>query len=243
MRVLQTIPFTFLRMSRDFVTLLLLLAMPIVLITVFYFILGGVTNEAGYPAFYDTAIIMTLVFQLFGGSVVMHFIQEDLLTLRKQRFQISPLNRTMYAFSLALCGTLFSMILGFLLLVYTSMVLNVEWGNWLWVMFVVSLMAILSTIVSLICLFVVTNFKVSERLTEVYGVGFVILAGLFFPMPDHAFFTFINEYVNPLMLSVDAVLYAMQNQMTLAWQSLGILGAWLVVMFAVMYVLGRRRLT
>lgn len=241
MRVLQTIPFTFIRMSRDIITLLLLLAMPIVLMTVFYFILRDVDNAAGYPAFYDTAIIMTLVFQLFGGSVVMHYIQDDLLRTRKQRFYIAPINRTMYAFTLTLCGTLFSLVLGFLLLIYTSMVLDVEWGNWLWVIFVIGLMAVLSTIVSLICLFAVKNYKVSERLTEVYGLGCVILAGLFFPMPDHAFFTFINEYVNPLMLSSDAVLYAIQDEMNQAWQSTGFLGIWILLTFVLMVVLGRRK--
>jgi ABC-2 type transporter. len=242
MRVLATIPFTLLRMVRSYIVLLLLLAMPILLLTVFAFILKGAVTETGEPYLYQTAITMVLTFQLFGGSIVMSYIQTDFFSEFRARIFALPFNRTMYAFSIMMCGTVYSILMGLILMAYTQFVLGVAWTNWLWAIYILSLMSILSSVVYLIITFAVKSFKTAERLSVLYGVSFVTLAGLFFPMPDNAFFRFMGSYGNPLALSVEAVLNMSRSNSGGAWFQANLLLAVTVVLFALMLLVGRRRM-
>lgn len=242
MRVLSTIPFTLYRMFRNFIVLLLLLIVPIILLTVFSFVLGDMRNEAGMLYFQETALTMVLVFQLFGGSIVMYMIHNDLLTIGRMRMRVAPFNSTLYAFSIMMCGSLFSIILGVLLMFFSQFVLGVVWEHWLWMLYLIFLMSVLSSIVCLIFTFSVKNYKLAERLSEVYGVGFVALAGLFFPMPQNAFFDFFGSYGNPLMLAVGAIEERGRGNLAEAWLQANLLLGAVVVLFLLMVALGRRRL-
>ncbi|PAV30673.1 multidrug ABC transporter permease [Virgibacillus profundi] len=242
MRVLSTIKFTVLRMVRNYIVLLLLLVVPILLITFFSYILSGVTTETGVPLRDENAMQMVLVFQLFGGSIVMYMIYNDLFTENKMRIYSLPFNQTMYAFSIMLCGAVYSILLGVILMVYAQLVLGVVWGNWVWTIYIISLMAILSIIVCLIFTFSVKKYKIAERLSEVYGVGFVLLAGFFFPMPENAFFDFFGTYGNPLTLSIGAVHEMDQSNLGEAWFQANILLGAIIILFMVMLILGRRRM-
>lgn len=242
MRVLSTVKFTALRMLRNYIVLLLLLVIPIVLLTFFSYILSGVVTETGVPYINENSMTMVLVFQLFGGSIVMYLIYTDLFTENKMRMYALPFNQTMYAFSIMMCGAVFSILLGVLLMFYAQFVLGVVWQNWLWMIYIISLMAILSIIVCLIFMFSVKNYKIAERLSEVYGVGFVILAGLFFPMPENAFFNFLGTYGNPLTLSMGAVRDMGQSNTGDAWFQANILLGAIIILFVLMLILGRRKM-
>jgi ABC-2 type transport system permease protein len=242
MRVISTLKFTFLRMIRGYITLLLLLAVPIALLTIFYFILEGVTTETGESVFNEHAMLMVLLFQLFGGSLVMHYIQADFFTVFKQRIYLLPFNQTLYAFSIMFCGVVYSLLLGIVLMTFSTFALGVDWENWVWAIYLIFLMSLLSSIVCLIFTFSVNNFKVAERLSEVYGVGFVLLAGLLFPMPENAFFEFVNSYVNPLTLSAESIYNMNQSNTGEAWFQSNILLIASGVLFIIMLILGKRKM-
>lgn len=243
MRVLSTVKFTALRMLRAYIVLLLLLVVPIIIITVFSFILSGVVTETGEPPINEIALTMVLTFQLFGGSIVMSYIYIDFFTEMKMRIYPLPFNKIMYAFSIMMCGTIFSILLGIVLMTYSQFVLGVTWENWSWAIYIISLMAVLSSIVSLIFTFSVKKFKIAERLSEVYGIGLVVLAGLFFPMPKNAFFDFMGSYGNPLTLSMGAIQQMNQSNSGEAWFQANILLVVAAILFVVMLVVGRRRMT
>lgn len=242
MRVLSTVKFTWLRMLRNYIVLLLLLVVPIILITVFSLILSDGLTETGEPYIHVQAMTMVLTFQLFGGSVVMYFIHHDFFTANRFRTYLLPFNRIMYAFSMIMCGTLFSILLGVIIMAFSQFVLGVEWANWLWSIFIITLMASLSSIVCLVFAFSVKNYKVAERLSEVYGVGFIVLAGLFFPMPKNAVFDFLGSYGNPLTLSIMSIQEMSGSNAGAAWSYAGILLAAIGILFMVLIVLGRRRM-
>ena len=242
MRVLSTVKFTALRMLRNYIVLLLLLVVPIVLLTIFSVILSGVVTETGEPYINENAMTMVLVFQLFGGSIVISYIYTDFFTENKLRLYSLPFNRTMYAFSIMMCGAVYSILLGVILMVYTQFVLGVVWANWAWTIYIIALMAILSIIACLIFMFSVKNFKIAERLSEVYGVSFVVLAGLFFPMPENAFFKFLGSYGNPLTLSIGAVREMGLSNPGEAWFQANILLVAIIILFIVMLVVGRRKM-
>ena len=242
MRVLSTVKYTALRMARNYIVLLLLLVVPIILITFFSYILAGVMTETGEPLRDEHAMQMVFVFQLFGGSIVMYLIYTDLFTKNKMRMYVLPFNQTMYAFSIMMCGAVYSILLGVILMVYSRLVLGVIWENWVWTIYIIFLMAVLSIIVCLIFTFSVKNYKIAERLSEVYGVGFVILGGFFFPMPKNAFFEFFGTYGNPLTLSIGAVHEMGQSNTGDAWFQANILLGAIIILFIVMLILGRRRM-
>ena len=242
MRVLSTVKFTMLRLLRNYLVLLLLLGMPIALLTIFSFIMSGMTAEDGTRYFDETALTMVLVFQLFGGSMVMHFIHYDLFTTNRMRMYAAPFNRTMYAFSVMMCGSAFSVLLGIALMVYAQFVLGTVWSSWGWMIYLICLMSVLSSIVCVIFVSCVKNYKLAERLSEVYGVGFVVLAGMFFPMPKNAVFEFLGSYGNPLALSAGAVIQKSRGNVEEAWLQANILLAATVILFVVMVVVGRKRL-
>lgn len=240
--VLPTLRFTVLRLIRNWIVLLLLLGIPIVLITFFALILGDSKTEAGMPYIQESTTFMVLAFQLFGGSIVMSYIHEDFFTERRFRIQSLPFNQTLYAFSISVLGTLFSIFLGGILVFYSFWVFNVEWGNIGWAVFVIALMALLSSIVCLIFTFAVKQFKVAERLSEVYGIGAIVLAGLFFPMPENAFFEFMGSYGNPLTLASAAIFEYQAGNVAEVWLNVSILLGAIIVAFFVMLALGRRRM-
>lgn len=242
MRVLYTIRFTLLRMSRNYIVLLLLLVVPMVLLTLFSFILAGSVTDEGVPYMKQPAVTMVFCFQLFAGSIVMSYIYEDFFRDRRMRIDLVPFNKTIYAFSIMMCGTVYSILLGVILMAFTQFVLGVGWDNWPWTIFLVALMSVLSSIICLIFTFSVKNFKIAERLSEVYGVGFIVLAGLFFPLPSNPFFDFMASYGNPLGLSTMS-LDRMENGIVgEAWLHASILLAATGILFVLMLTLGRRRL-
>lgn len=242
MRVLSTVRFTLLRMMRYYIVLLLLLVVPIALLTFFSWILSGAVMDNGEPYINDTALSLVLCFQLFGGSVVMSMIHSDFFTENRIRIHVLPFNHTLYAFSIMLCGTLYSVMLGVIQMAYTEFVLGVQWHSWLWMVYLITLMSLLSSIVCLIFTFMVKSFKLAERLSEIYGVGFVVLAGLFFPLPDHPVFHFLGSYGNPLTLSTGAIREMSRSHTGEAWLQANILLITIVVLFIVMLVVGRRRM-
>ncbi|PWU69609.1 multidrug ABC transporter permease [Gracilibacillus dipsosauri] len=241
MRVLSTVKFTVLRMARNYIVLLLLLVIPIILITIFSFILSESVTETGVPYHYQNALTMVLVFQLFAGAIVMYLIDHDLFKENRMRIYTLPFNQRMYAFSIMICGAGYSILLGVLLMIYTQFVLGIIWANWAWMIYIISLMAILSIIVCLIFTFSVKKYKIAERLSELYGVGFVVLAGLFFPMPENIFFDFFGTYGNPLTLSIMSINEMGQSNTGKAWFQANILLVAIVLLFIVMLNLGRRR--
>jgi len=242
MRVLSTISFTMLRLARNYIVLILLLLVPIALLTFFSFVLSGMRAEDGTLYSDRNALTLVLVFQLFGGSTVMYYINHDLFTVNRMRMYAVPFNRTFYAFSIMMCGTLFSILLGVLLMAYSQFVLGVTWHSWGWLIYLISLMSVLSSIVCVIFTCLVKNFKLAERLSEIYGVGFVLLAGLFFPMPKNGLFDFLGSYGNPLALAIGAVTERSQGNLEEAWLQANIILAAIAVLFIVMVIAGRRRM-
>lgn len=242
MRVLSTVKFTLLRMIRNYIVLLLLLVVPIILMTIFSIILSEVVTETGEPLIHQNSMQMVLVFQLFGGSIVMYLIYNDLFTKNRMRMYALPFNQTMYAFSIMVCGAVYSVLLGVILMIYTKLVLGVVWENWIWTIYIITLLAILSIIVCLIFTFSVKNYKLAERLSEVYGVGFVVLAGFFFPMPKNALFEFLGSYGNPLSLSIGAVHEMGRSNSGEAWLQANILLGAIILLFTVLLILGRRKI-
>ncbi|TSB45328.1 ABC transporter permease [Alkalicoccobacillus porphyridii] len=240
--ILPTIKYTGIRISRDYIGLLLLFVLPILLIFVFSLILVDMESE-GVRIIETTAISMVLAFQLFGGSFPMGYIQEDLFSDRKWRLKSLPINTALYAFSVLLAGTIFSILQGMVIVFITHFAFGVDWGSFFWALLVIALLSVISSLVCTICALISPNFKIAERLTEVFGVGSIILAGMFFSLPDNTFFNFMGTYGNPLSLAQTAIFERMNDGNSSEVQiALFTLTAAIIVCFLIMVTLGRKKI-
>ncbi|GAK14387.1 ABC transporter permease [Geomicrobium sp. JCM 19039] len=241
MRELVTIRFIGLRMSRDWLTMLLLLVIPIVLVTVFSIVLGDAPGSDTLLR-NETVVLLVLAFQLFGGAVTMNYVHGDLFSEYKYRLRSLPMNTTLYAFTIMLAGILYSIVLGAILIGYTTFIWDVNWGNFAWSMLVITLMSALSSILCLVFTFSVRNFKIAERISEIYGVGLILLAGMFFPMPDNSLIHGFNEYVNPITLAYSSIDNMRSGLTTEAIVDSGLLFGIIVLVSIALFLIGRRRM-
>lgn len=237
--------FSIIRMSRDYVGLLILLLVPLALITVLGWLpLDNTGTADGVEQLRMLSVGFVLSFQLFGGSYSMYQIREDLFSPRKWRLYSLPVSIDVYARSSLIAGTLFSTAQGFVLVAFTSLVYGVEWGSLGVVVLTILTVAALSQVICLIFVLGVRNFKIAERLSEVYGLGSMIFAGMILPLPDNGFLNFMGEYGNPISLGERTLFASLNGEGAFEIAvPLVIMAAMTLVFGMIAAVIGRRRLT
>ncbi len=232
------------RMLRGYLGLAILVVLPIVVISVIGLVARDHFDETlGLPGMDVIALINILAFQLFGGNYTLEFLREDLFSAKKWRMYSLPYPVHLHAISILISSALFSALQGFVIVLFTHWVYNVNWGN-LWL--VLGLLLLFSTFTQMVYLLIalgIKSEKLGERLGEIYGLGSIALAGVWFSMPDIGIFNFLTMYGNPLSLARNVMLHVMTGRFQYeAILSLGILVVASVVMLAASAFLGRRRL-
>lgn len=240
---LHLIRFSLLRFLRSYVGLLLLMAVPLCLITVIGIATGQMGNDGeGRTGMDWIAVSFVLSFQLFGGAYTLDSINEDLFRERRWRIRSLPLRIDVYGYSLLAAGTVFSALQGFVLVLFTAWAYGVNWGSLWWVMLVILAVSMPSQLVCLILALTVRHFKTAERLSELYGIGSMVMAGIMFNLPDTPFFRFLSTYCNPISLGQNAVfIRAHETDHTVAYVSVGLLAVASVLLAAVAALLGKKR--
>lgn len=244
--MIRALRFPLLRMLRSYLGLILLLVLPLCLISVLGLISSHVPGEGGGEAISGMtwlSVSFMISFQLFGGSYTMAYMKEDFFTPRKWRMYSLPIKPVTYAFTILVASVLFNAAQGMVIVFFTKLVYGVNWGNLGWVLLIIIVVSVLSQLVCLIFVLSVKNYKIAERLSEVYGIGSIILAGMMFSLPKSGFFDFMSTYGNPVSLGQNAIFGMISGEgMDLAFLSLGILLiATLLVAFGAIFV-GRRKL-
>ncbi|TDQ40889.1 ABC transporter [Aureibacillus halotolerans] len=233
---------TFKRMLRDYIGVSLLVVLPIGLISLIGLVAGYMAIPEGIPVMDWLSISFVLSFQLFGGAYTMSYLKEDMFSPRRWRIMSLPLRIDLYSFIIVTASTCYSMVQGLSIVLFTHLVYGVHWGNILWLLVVLFLISLLSQIVCLICLLTVKSFKLAERLSEVYGIGSMVFAGLIFGLPNNGFFTFMNTYGNPVSVARHAILEMLDGVASQAALFAVLLLAASLLLFPVTAWLGKRRL-
>lgn len=242
----RLIGFSLLRMLRDYLGHVFLLVAPLVLISIFGIITDYVSDEInGRPVLDLLSVSFVFAFQLFGGAYTMDLLHQDLLSTRKWRIYSLPISINQYGNSLLLSSTLFSMLQGLVLVLFTQWVFGVEWGNLLWVTLVLLAVSLLSQLVCLLLVLSIKSYKLAQRIVEVYGFSSMIFANIFFiTLPDNAFSNFMNAYGNPISLGRNAIFGMVDGKdSTTALLSVGVLLALSIALFLIANPIGKRRLS
>lgn len=233
-----------LRMLRGYLGLAILIGLPIAVISVIGLVArGAVDSPLGIPVMDMAALTNILAFQLFGGNYTLEFIKEDLYSARKWRMYSLPYPAHIHAYSILLSSTIFSALQGFIIVLFTRWVYDVQWGNLGLVFLALLVLSVVTQLVYSVIALGINNGKLAERLGEVYGLGSIVLAGVWFPMPQAGFFQFLTTYGNPLSLAQNIMLVLMTgNNLGRGLISLAILLSAGLVLSILSVSLGRRKL-
>jgi len=246
---LLVVRFSVLRMLRDLPSLIPQLGVPLLIIpiigAVFSKILAGSTFLNGAPdAMSFFAVGLVLMFQLFGGRYTMDYVKDAFLTDRKWRMAAAPCGPWVLAMGILAAGWLASILQGFLLVLFTRVILGVHWGNAGVVTAVIAATALVSQLVNLTLLLLTRNYSLAATVSWFYAYGSAVLGGLIFPLPTHLpFWRFMVDYGTPYSLAQTAVVAAAGGRARIdVAVGIGALLALAAVLSAAVALLGRRRL-
>lgn len=232
------------RMLRGYLGLVILLGTPLALISVLGMIAGNAVNEElGIPMMDGIAITMLLGFQLYGGFYTMEFIRSDLIQPTKWRMYSLPYSPHSHGFSILISCSIFNVLQGLIIVLFTQLVYGVNWGNIGLIILVLLALSTLTQLVYLCLVLGIKNYKNAERLGTAYGLISMGLAGVWFPLPKEGILGFLSIYGNPLSLSQRAVYGIITgDNLGQGILSFGILILASVAMAALAIHLGRRKL-
>lgn len=237
--------FSLRRMTRSFIAIILLIIVPIALISVLGLVSGYISHsEHGRPPMDWLAVSFVLSFQLFGGAYTISYLKEDLLSPRKWRIYSLPIQVDTYSYSIVIASTIFNMLFGLFNILFTSFVYGVQWGNLFWVLVVLLAISLLTQIVCFIFVLAFRSSKLAERMSEVYGIGSMIFAGMMFNLPEGSFFNFMSTYGNPVSLGQNAIFGMIDGaDLSFILLSIGLLFGASLLLLPVAHLLGKRRLS
>jgi len=155
-------------------------------------------------AFFAIGIIV--MFQLFGGRFSMDGVRDLLLSSRRWRIYAAPCEPGVVAIGVLTAGTLFNLLQGLLLVVFTRVALGVHWGNPGVVLLVLLGTSLLAQLANTLIVLLVRNTGASETLAWVFAWGSAAVGGLIVPLPaDVPFWHFMATYGTPYSLAQSAV--------------------------------------
>ena len=195
--------------------LLAMLLLPTAIILLFAFVNDNFFAEEGLdPLFYgynvihtDLVIVNLLFFQLFGALNNVDSLHEALSTESKWRLFAAPVNRKIYPLASMLASWIVSLLQAIIVLLVTSVILNVYWGN-----IFVNILALLG--LSLFAQILgVLIFLFTKNNSQGQAIGFPLifiiggLSGIMIPIRnliDHSIVDFIADW-SPLQLAMIAI--------------------------------------
>lgn len=242
--LLRSVYFTLRRMLRGYMGYVYLIALPLGIITINGLALGDMTDELGRRGMDMIAVGVVIGFQLVGGFYSMEMLRGDLFSSAKWRLFSLPYPLHKHVFAILISSTLFCLLNGAFMVLFTLWVFDVAWGNVAWALFVLTLVSLVSQLFFMMAMLGIRKYRSAELIGYAYVFTFLILAGYFFlSVPDIEVVRWINRYINPLSLGETAIvnlildLDAAQAYFSVLW----LLVEAVIIGMIVIY-LGRRRL-
>ena len=203
--------FHFIRSTRDLVGHLILIGIPVLLITFFNYIftenLIEFEFEGNYvPRLAVLTIGFALTFQIFGASISFEVLGSDYFGPMYDRLLASPIEPRAHVFSTLVVGCLVSFLQTLVILLFSALVLKADLGPWPVILPILFLAVIFNQLLGTVILFLSKSVKVSNSILTIYGIVAPLSIGLYIPLPQNTFFTFLENYLSPLALANSAVL-------------------------------------
>ncbi len=239
-----------LRLSRDYLSILIFVVLPVVVVYILTFVFSQNTAEETYVSGYSMvsthiAVGMMLMFQLSGGIYLLNCLNDDLIKPMKWRLKASPCSTHTLLFSGAAACLMFTVLQGLLVVTFTALLLDAYWGNLWIVVLVIVLISFISQLLNMILFLYVRNVTTAEYISWFLSWTMAALGGLMFPLPETIFFRFMKQYGTPFSLAQSAIRESgfLGTSFVNMLISLAALMGITAILAAIVIVLARRKLT
>lgn len=241
--ILRSSYFMFRRMLRGYLAHVILVLLLLALITVLGLVAGdSVDSNTGIPFMDLISITQVFAFQFFGGFYTMEFIKSDLIESTKWRLYSLPYSAHEHAFSIIISASIFNMLQGLVIVIFSHFVYDVNWGNVGIVMVTLLALSILCQLVFLNCVLGIKNYKIAERAGTAFGLISITLGGVWFAIPNIGILNFITTYLNPFSLGERAIHAMILGNIEGALLNIVILLIEAGIMAAIAIYIGRRKI-
>lgn len=208
--------FHFIRGMRDWAGHLILIAIPVLLIAFFNYVFSGAqfqfSQGAGPIPFLSALTIgFALTFQIYGASVSFEVIGDDFLSPKKDRLLSSPAEPRTIVMSTIAVGCAVSFMQTLAVLLFASLALKAQIGAVGFALPIFALSVVFNQLLGTVVLVLCGSVKVANGILTIYGALAPMAVGLYFPLPNTGFFSFVREYVGPMALANTAILGAMEG--------------------------------
>lgn len=237
------------RLSKDPISPLIYIGLPVVLVYILGFVYTQNTNEQIYVDGYNmvsTSISagMMLLFQISGGDYLLNYLNHDLIKPMRWRLKATPCRTHTLVFSGAAACMILTVLQGLLVVACTAFLLDAYWGS-LWVtVSVIVLISIISQLLNMILLLYVRKANTANNISWAISWGMAVLGGMMFTLPDNAFFNFMRQYGTPFSLAQSAIRQSgfLGTSPADVPICLAALAGIAIIMMVVVIALGRRKL-
>lgn len=203
----------FKRALSNLLDMALVLGIPLGFIILQGTIADGLTIEALQLGGYNigasiNGINMILGFQFFGTWLVFQFLFQDFKSDMRFRLGASPWNITKFVAPAVIAGWIYSVVMGIIVIIISSLIFPMYWGNLLIFASVFLLTSIIGSLICILLFFFAPNLSTASTLHYVICFGFMGLSMLWFNIPfEEGLFYTIAANSNPLTIGTRAILH------------------------------------
>ena len=231
------------RASRNYLDVLLLIGIPLGLIVIngVAFLGDGYMFEGYNIAMSNLAPAFMLSFQFFSGGTILLLLFNDLKGEMRNRLGAAPCSKHSFLAPAFFANWIFSICNAIILIVITSLFLNVYWGNLLVLALTLTLVSLIAILIFALVFLFAKTYSMANGL--VYGISFgmMLLSGwLLVPIDGNPVGDFLLQYT-PLSLGVNAIVNSgMMSDFIFIGEGQGIEQSWIniAILVGIALVLG-----
>ena len=205
----------------------------------------------------STSPFFLLVFQFFGGTMVIYYLFEDFKTDMRWRLYVAPCSQIGFLTSVIIVNWIITLTMGAAIVIVSSLFLDTYWGNPFVLILTLLQISLMGVLICVILFLFVKKKGAAIGVLYVFAFGTMIVTNLTFILEpdvlgDGFLNTFLFQYNSPTTIGMRAIVYSgsmdaylfggrFVGNMSQAFTNLGILGIINALLLVVIGVAGRRR--
>lgn len=208
--------FYILRASKELFGHLILVFLPILLISFFYYVNSSEIITTG--ATINTAELSTvltigfaLTFQIYGSAISFETLGLDFLSPIHDRLLAAPVSPRKIVFSILFTGIVVSFLQTIVIVIFSIIILDAKFHHLFPILIILLVSVIFNQLFGTVILFLTKKVKTATAITSLYGIVAPIIAQLYFPLPDTKIFNLLEKYLTPMSLARTAI-FGILNQ-------------------------------
>jgi ABC-2 type transport system permease protein len=222
---------------RDVVGHLILISIPVILIVLFKVIFTGDLLDAVLPdqsVSYTTILTVgfILMFQIFGSAISFETLAVEFFSPMADRLLSTPADPRRLVVSVLVTSTAVSLLQTCVVMLFSVIVMNTEALLFVRALPVFFIAIVFNQLLGTFILMLTGTAGAANTITSIYGSIAPMTIGLYFPLPDTAFFELLRTYLTPMALANTAVLSVIKGNLSEALLSASILIVLNVLLFA-----------